>query len=241
MSKSINTSKTNINMRTKVFAYLRVSSPAQAKDDKDGFPRQEKAVKDYAGSHNMTVIQIYREAISGTKDTEYRPVLAELIVSLEQNHHGVKTVLIERLDRLARDYFIQEAIIRDFQSKGFTLISANENEPDLCSNDPTRILLRTFLGGIAEYEKSMLVAKLWAAKERVRVKTGKYCGGRKGYDATEEGQKIVQYIKTLHRKQRHYKRMTLQEIADRLNTEGVTTLDGKKWSLYRVQAVLKSY
>jgi DNA invertase Pin-like site-specific DNA recombinase len=220
---------------TRVFAYLRVSDVSQVKGD--GFVRQEKAVRDYATSHDMKLVKIYREAVSGTKDKEYRPILAELMVSLEKNHHGVKTVLIERLDRLARDYFIQEAIIRDFQNKGFTLISANVEEPDLCSNDPTRKLLRTFLGGIAEYEKSMLVAKLRASRDRKRALTGR-CEGRTQYVDTEEGRATIQYIKSLYVRPETGKRKTYQRIADQLNREGKKTISGKKWSLHRVRDII---
>ena len=228
-------------MKTKVFAYLRVSDVSQVKDKngnlKDGYTRQEKACTDYADSHNMVVVQVYKEAISGTKDTEYRPQLAALMVSLEQNHHGVKTVLIERLDRLARDYFIQETILRDLQSKGFTLISANVNEPDLCSNDPTRILVRTMLGGIAAYEKSMLVAKLRAARDRKRLATGR-CEGRTQYVDTPEGRSLIHYIKSLHKKPKYGHRKTLQQIADQLNEEGRKTISGKKFTLHRVRDII---
>lgn len=222
-------------MKTKVFAYLRVSDVSQVKGD--GYGRQEKACQEYADNHNMVIVQAYKEAISGTKDTEYRPVLASLLVSLEQNGHGVKTVLIERLDRLARDYFIQETILRDLQSKGFTLISANVNEPDLCSDDPTRVLVRTMLGGIAAYEKSMLVAKLRAARDRKRLATGR-CEGRTQYVDTTEGRALIHYIKSLHKERKHYKRLTLQQIADQLNTEGRKTISGKKFTLHRVRDII---
>jgi DNA invertase Pin-like site-specific DNA recombinase len=222
-------------MKTKVFAYLRVSDVSQIKGD--GYERQLKACQDYADNHGMVITNVYREAISGTKDTEYRPELAALMVSMEQNHHGVTTVIIERLDRLARDYFIQEAIIRDFQSKGFTLISANVNEPDLCSDDPTRVLLRTVLGGIAAYEKSMLVAKLRAARDRKRIATGR-CEGRTQYVDTPEGRELISYIKSLHKERKHYKRLTLQQIADQLNKEGRKTISGKKFTLHRVRDII---
>jgi len=221
-------------MKTKVFAYLRVSDVSQVKD-KDGYTRQLKACQEYADKNNMIITQVYREAHTGT---EYdRPILASLMVSLEQNHHGVKTVLIERFDRLARDYFIQETILRDFQSKGFTLISSNMYEADLCSNDPTRVLLRTMLGGIAAYEKSMLVAKLRAARDRKRLATGR-CEGRTQYVDTTEGRELIHYIKSLHRKSRHYKRRTLQQIADQLNAEGRKTISGKKFTLHRVRDII---
>jgi DNA invertase Pin-like site-specific DNA recombinase len=223
--------------KVKVFAYLRVSSPAQAKDDKDGFPRQEKALRDYAELHNLDIVKFYKEDISGTE--EYRPVLAELLLSLEQNGHGIKTVIIEKLDRLARDLMVQEGIIVKFTSKGYNLISAVEGA-ELLVNEPTRKFIRQVLGAVAELDKQMLVARLRASRQRKKLRTGKG-EGRKGYDESEGGQQVIQYIKSLHKKPKYYKRLTLQQIADRLNAEGITTLDGKKWSLYRVQAVLKSY
>ncbi len=225
--------------KVKVFTYLRVSSSQQAGDDKDGLIRQEKACQDYADKHDMEIVQVYQEAITGTKFD--RPVLAELIVSLEKNHHGVRTVIIERLDRLARDIIIQERIIRGFRELGCHLISTLEAEgEDLCEDDPTRDMIRQICSVFAQYDKKMLVAKLRASRERMKQRTGK-CEGRKGYDESEEGRRTIQYIKILHKKKKNYKRLTFKQIADRLNTEGVTTLDGKQWSLYRVQNVLKSY
>lgn len=219
----------------KVFAYLRVSDPSQIKGD--GFTRQQKAVTDYARANKLEIVTTFRElGVSGTK--EHRPVLAELMVSMEQNGHGIKTVIIEKLDRLARDLMIQEAIIGDFNKHGFKLISVAEGV-DLGSADPTRKLLRVFMGGIAEYEKVMMVAKLRAARERIKLRTGK-CEGNKGYRDTPEGQAILSRIATLRRKPRTGKRLTWQQTADQLNREGIRTLDGHTWSLYRVQQTAQS-
>jgi hypothetical protein len=55
-------------------------------------------------------------------------------------------ILIERLDRLARELFIQEYILRDLKQRGVPLISAAE--PDLDS-DPGRVLFRQMMGAIA--------------------------------------------------------------------------------------------
>jgi len=218
-----------------IFAYLRVSDSTQI--DGDGFTRQLKACEEYAKSHNMEIAKVYREDHTGT---EYlRPQLAELMVSLEQNGHNVKTVIVENLTRLARSLMVQEKIIGDFQSKGFNLISTTEGD-DLCSDDPTRKLLRTFMGAIAEFDKSMLVAKLRASRDRMRQREG-HCEGRHGYNDTEEGKAIVRHIKALRRRPKYGKQRTLLEVAEYLNTEGITTMDGKQWSLYRVQNVLKSY
>ena len=215
-----------------VFAYLRVSDSSQVNGD--GFPRQLKACTEYAHTQGMKIMDVYREDISGT---EYdRPVLAELLLALEQNGHGVKTVLIEKLDRLARDLLVQEAILRDFQTRGFDLVSCAEGA-DLLSDNPTRKLVRQMFGAIAEYEKRMLVAKLKAARDRKRLKEGK-CEGRRGYKDSEEGREIVRQVRILHRRSKYGKRRTLQEVADEMNRRGIRTLDGGIWTLFRVYDIL---
>jgi DNA invertase Pin-like site-specific DNA recombinase len=51
-------------------------------------------------------------------------------------------------------------------------------EPDLLSDDPTRILMRQFMGAIAQYEKTMIVRKLRGARARVRQLKGRREGAK---------------------------------------------------------------
>ena len=135
----------------------------------DGLVRQEKAIREYSQAKGIEIVKIYRETgVSGTLAN--RPALAEMMVDLEENGHGVKTVVAEKLDRIARDLMIQETIIQDFRESGVELISVLEGA-DLLDNDPTRKLVRHVLGAIAEYEKAMLVQKLRVARERHKAKT----------------------------------------------------------------------
>ncbi len=137
----------------------------------------KSALKEYAKGHDIRIVKIYREeGVSGTKDLENRPALLEMMQALHGN--GVKLVLIEKLDRLARDLMIQETIIGDLRKYGFELVSVTE--PDLCQDDPTRKLMRQIFGAIAEYEKSMIVIKLRGARQRKKALTGR-CEGRKPY------------------------------------------------------------
>ena len=55
--------------------------------------------------------------------------------------NGTKLVLVEKLDRLARDLMVQETIIGDLRKNGFDLISVME--PDLLQDDPSRKLMRS--------------------------------------------------------------------------------------------------
>ena len=50
---------------TKAHAYLRVSGKGQV--DGDGFPRQLKAIREYAAAHDIKIVNVYREeGVSGT-------------------------------------------------------------------------------------------------------------------------------------------------------------------------------
>lgn len=216
----------------KAFGYVRVSGKGQVNGD--GFVRQEKAIVEYARANGLEIAKVYREkGVSGTLAN--RPILAEMITDLEENGHGIKTVIVEKLDRVARDLMIQETIIQDFREHGVDMISALEGA-DLLDNDPTRKLVRQVLGAIAEYEKSMLVQKLRVARQRKKAKAGK-CEGRKGY--REAAPETVRYISRLRRKPKGMKRKTYKEIAERLNAEGVPTLNGQPWTLQTIRNALR--
>lgn len=217
----------------KAFGYTRVSGQGQV--DGDGLRRQEEAIRRYAKASGLEVVKVYREeGVSGTLAD--RPALAQLMVDLEQNGHGVKTVIIEKLDRLARDLMVQEAIVRDFQKQGFQLVSTMEG-PDLCADDPTRKLIRQVMGAVAEYDKTMLVLKLRAARDRQRARTGR-CEGRKPYGDTRKEQHIVRRMRALRRRRHGKPANTYQKIADRMNAEGVTTKTGRPWSRAQIYQVL---
>jgi DNA invertase Pin-like site-specific DNA recombinase len=157
---------------TKAHAYLRVSGKGQIEGD--GFPRQLKAVREYAATHDVQIVKVFREeGVSGTTDSADRPAWSELMTVLHSN--GIRTIVIERLDRLARDLMVQETIIADLQKNGFDLVSVAE--PDLMATDPTRILVRQMMGAVAQYEKSQIVLKLRGARLRKRAKEGR-CEGR---------------------------------------------------------------
>lgn len=218
----------------KAYAYLRVSGLGQVAGD--GFKRQEKAIRDYAALHGLEVVKVFKEeGVSGS--LQDRPTLARLLVDLEENHHGIKTLIVEKLDRLARDLMVQEAIINDLKKKGFRLISALEGS-DLISGDPTRKLVRQMLGAIAEYDKTMIVLKLRASRDRLRAK-GMKVEGQKSLKETQP--ELLNRIKLLRRPHKDHKRLTLREIADRLNKEDFKTKQGKAWTADNVANIMKRF
>lgn len=198
----------------KAFAYLRVSSEGQV--DGDGFPRQKSAIQKWAAANNVKIVRWFEErGVSGT--VLQRPALSDMMVALMSN--GVHLVVVEKLDRIARDQMVQESIIQSLIKNGFELVSAASGEENLCGNDPGRKLMRTIMGAIAEYDKQMIVLKLRAARERSRksAKSGR-CEGRKPYGTKNGEQVIVNRIRSLRTEQKNY-----EQIAATLNAEGVKT------------------
>jgi DNA invertase Pin-like site-specific DNA recombinase len=203
---------------TKVYAYLRVSGKGQVKGD--GFTRQLQAIKKYALEHDVKIAQIFREeGVSGTKESMDRPAWAQMITTLHGN--GVTNIVIEKLDRLARDLMVQEATIADLQKHGFTLISVAE--PDLMASDPTRILMRQLMGAVAQYDKSQIVLKLRGARMRKRATVGR-CEGRKPFGRDETERAAVERMKALRAEG-----LAFDRIAERLSADGVPTRTGRRW------------
>lgn len=211
----------------KAFAYLRVSGKGQV--DGDGFTRQLGAIKTYAAAHNIKIVRVFREeGVSGTKDLEDRPALLELMTALHSN--GVKSVVVEKLDRLARDLMIQETIIGDLRNNAFDLISVAE--PDLLQDDPSRKLMRQIFGAIAEYEKTMIVLKLRGARQRQKARTGR-CEGAKLYGELPGEAPILERLRALRASG-----MGFGKIAGALNADGIKPRRGVRWGGYTVNKIL---
>ena len=213
----------------KAFAYLRVSGRGQIEGD--GFTRQLMAIKKYAAANGFKIVRVYREeGVSGTTDWEHRPAFSEMMGVLLSN--GVRTVLIERLDRVARDLMVQESVIGDFRRKELTLVSVSE--PDLLTDDPSRVLMRQMLGAFFQYEKTLLVAKLRGARQRAKANTGR-CEGRKPYGSKPGEAAIIDEMTALRRSG-----YAVDKIAERLNAEGIKPRSGVRWYPTSVYRVLKA-
>lgn len=214
---------------TKAFAYLRVSGRGQV--DGDGFTRQVAAIRKYSAANDIRVVRVFREeGVSGSTEWENRPAFSEMMGLLLSN--GIRTVLVERLDRVARDLLVQESVIGDFQRRNLTLVSVSE--PDLLSNDPSRVLMRQMLGAFFQYEKTLLVAKLKGARQRIRVRTGR-CEGRKPYGSKPGEAAIVERMKQLRRDG-----WAVDKIAAMLNAEGIKSRAGSRWYSTTIYRVLKT-
>ena len=99
------------------------------------------------------------------------------------------------------------------------------------------MLVRQVLGAIAQFDKATTVAKLKAARERTRIKTGK-CEGRKSY--AERDPVLVAVAKELsaQRQPGSVRAPSLRRIAVQLAERGHVTPSGRHYSASAVQSMI---
>ncbi len=221
-------------MAKKAVSYLRVSGKGQI--DGDGFPRQKETIKKFAKNHGFSLVGEYQDGgESGTKELVNRDGLASLLDRVESN--GIKTVLVERADRLARDLLVGEVILGQFREAGIRVIAADSGvDLTVGDDDPTRVLIRQVLGAVSQFEKSVIVLKLRAARDRIRKKQGR-CEGRKPFGHFPHEVAILRRIKELRRKPRGKARRSYGKVAKKLNEENRATRSGRPWNRGCVYAI----
>jgi len=225
-------------MTTKAYSYLRVSGKGQVEGG--GFDRQRETIQRFAKRNRYAIVDEYREkGVSGTTDETNRPAFQSMVAEILSN--GVRTIVVESMDRFARDLGVQLQLLAYLKAKGITLISAatGEDVTAAIDEDPMRKAMIQMQGVFAELDKSTLVLKLRKARQRQRAKTGK-CEGRKAYGEKEGEAELIARVKQLHRKPRKGRRRTYQSIADALNDEGFRRRNGKPWTRQSVERLVKA-
>lgn len=213
-----------------VVSYLRVSGATQIEGD--GFDRQSKSIEDFCRQHGLTQVNQYREGgVSGTTEGIDRPEFSLMLDYISMNQavgtDCPKAIVVERMDRLARDLMVSELLLKECRERGIKVFSADQGAlVDMAADggDPTRVLIRQIMGALAQWEKSVLVKKLRAAKDRRKAAGEKNVEGRKpyGYFAGEAG--ILDLMMTWHQQG-----ISFRGIARMLNESGQRTRTGKQF------------
>jgi len=232
-----------------LIAYCRVSTENQRDDGT--IELQVEAIKEFCSLNNYQLIKVFRDdGISGTKELEFRKGLIDLLEYLEK-HREINTVVVFKLDRLARDLVIQEHIIKQFEKLNTILISTKE--PDLNGNDPTRKFIRHILGATSEFEKSMIAMRMSAGRLK-KAKRGGYAGGRIAFgyktillekningvsksdiQVDEKKTEIIRMIFEMANK-----RVGFRGIARVLNDNCLSAPNGSKWYAGTVKYILRN-
>jgi DNA invertase Pin-like site-specific DNA recombinase len=153
--------------------------------------------------------------------------------------NGVRTILVESLDRLARDVMVQSLLLSKLAQHEIALINCvtGEDVTASLSDDPMRKALIQIQSIFSELEKSRLVGKLRRARKAKKEKTGK-CEGRKAFGEKPGESETINLMRLLRRK-RGGKRMSFAKIAAELNQRRTPTRTGTVWHTTTVKNILQ--
>jgi len=208
----------------KVFAYLRVSTKEQLSGG--GHDRQLEKIQGFVKEKGWVLLRTLKDQQSGSDEFADRAALHELLSLAGVNAaHGVRAIVVERADRIARDLMVQEIFLRECRNKGIFVYAADSGEELVLDGaDPTRVLIRQILGALAQWDKAQIVLKLQAGRRKKARDTGVPCGGPKPYGQTPGEQACLDEIFAL-KKGGH----SFREIASLLNEMGFPTPNGKSF------------
>lgn len=220
-------------------AYVRVSTEAQSEET--GLESQRQAIAAYAATHQLEIRTWYSDVIPGAR--EARPGLDALREAAGRGE--VSSLLVYRIDRLARSVRIGETIVEELRAAGVTVVSVSEAMLD---NSMMGSLMRSIVLAFAQYERSVIVMRTTAGR-RLRVsREGSWSGGVPpyGYQAVagdggghrqlridEDQAAAVRRVFALRDEGR-----SLPEIAGLLNESGARTAKGSRFAPMQVARIL---
>jgi DNA invertase Pin-like site-specific DNA recombinase len=222
--------------RIPAYAYIRVSTTGHLTGY--GPERQEEMVRDFARRAGYEVVAVFIDAHSGTEAD--RPEFTKMLAEMMSN--GVKTVIVESLDRLARDVTIQSILLAKLAAEHLTLVAANTGEDITAAleADPMRRALVQMQAVFAELDRRMTVQRLKKGRDAKRAATGR-CEGPLPYGSDPERPLETTTLAHMKELKAQRPRLSLQTIADRLNSEPAKypTRTGKPWSRITIWQTLQ--
>jgi len=213
----------------KVVGYIRVSTDQQVHVG-TGLKRQQDAIEKFARDNNFNLVRIFSEqGVSGTL-LRSRVALWDMLRYCEE--YRPEAVVVERVDRLARDVIICEQILHYLKDLGVALYATDTGTVDWAmaeAADPTRKLIRQVLSAVAEWERAMVVYRLQAGRIKAKTLNNNYALASVSYK-----QYLIIIIKILARAG-----LTMREIVKIFNNIKLLTPTGLQWTLGGMRSLVR--
>ena len=223
----------------KFVAYYRVSTAKQGASGL-GLEAQEEAVKRLVEFKGGEIVTSYREVESGAKND--RP---ELAAAMKQAKKERATLIVAKLDRLARD---AKFLLHLADSEVPLLFGAF---PDMDCTTPVGRMVLTQMASVAEFERRRISERVSAALQAAKargVKLGGFRGGHFPKEVTDAGRakkiemseiRNIELYETILEIDEN-NNMSRAKIAEQMNVRNIATPSGKgKWVTTTVTRILK--
>ena len=172
--------------------YIRVSTKAQANDEKCGLDVQREAIEQYAADHGYTIVKWYQDTMSGARD--HRPAFDQILYGgLEGDDvkfPPITAVISFKADRISRDtkmYFYYMYIL---ERKGVKLLSTQENFDEMGDEHGLNSVYRSLILFVAEQERKNIALRTGKGRY-VKARAGGHACGRAPYGYRIEDKKLI--------------------------------------------------
>ena len=132
--------------------YCRVSSKEQVEGT--SLESQEMACREYARRNQIDVVKVFVERGESAKFAD-RPQLLELLEFCRQKENGIRTLLVWKVDRLARNVGDHFNIKASLLKQSVSVVSVTEP----IGANPEGKLLETILAGFAQFDNDLRAAR----------------------------------------------------------------------------------
>lgn len=226
--------------------YLRLSKKKKAKDGQEqpdyyGIEAQRKTISAEIAMQGGVMLHEYIEIESGTRAKLYRRT--EILKAIRHCKDTGATLIVAKLDRLARD----SEFIMKVMNSGIDVFFCDFKFEGLAG----RMMLQV-LSAFAEYEAKRIQQRTIEGLAIARSR-GKVLGNRRfGTDIAKIGAAASAQVRRMNLHEtanvkvkgqieiyRYRDKMTIEQIADKLNNDGQRTTYDKRFTPQTVQRILK--
>lgn len=166
---------------SKTVAYIRVSTSKQL--DGNGPEQQRANILGYAISRGVKIDEFVIEDESGT--IYEREQIQHLLVRSQAKE--VKTIILDRPDRLGRTLEVSERLFKAFEAAGASLCFASVE----FDSSPSGNLFRQILAAIAEFDRTSWLSRMQSCKRAAVATRGSYAGGNVPYGYVSGGRGVL--------------------------------------------------
>jgi len=202
----------------RVWGYVRVSTDEQA--ERHGLDAQRAAITSTAEQRGWDVQWIEDAGWSGS--TLDRPGMADLLRRVRRSD----VIVVSRLDRLSRSLVDFAGLMEDANRRGWSLVALDLGI-DLTT--PSGRLIASIMAAVAAWERDTIRERtrdgMAAAKAKGRLP------GRRSRVSREIQDRLMSMAEG---------GATMRVMAARLNTDGLLTVTGVRWSASSVHGALRS-
>ena len=203
----------------KAYVYTRNSDVASF-DRGSSKETQIAKCKSYAVIHNLDIVEIHEEQVSGGRDFKSRKVFSNMFENAERN----SVIIVSRLDRLSRSCYFTLQLLEDCKSRN---IEIHTTDLGCINGEGMGRIFFLIMSVFSESERLMIKERVSATKSRMR-KQGRFLGGKnqrfgmkiaddgKHYVEDEKEQKILNRIFHLRDKKIGYRQIS-KNILDEYN------------------------